>query len=351
MEQTVDPLLSPSKAARAASDSRAWSDIHAFLAPLFHPRPTPPFERNPATLSALQKLVLFSEAQTERNVLVASIKAEALKELSIPPTDPTLSVLDNIEKSLTEEGSTALDDLASLCTVFGGASAEPSTMAQSVVNLTRSENEISQQLQRVEVLHQQLKLEHLRAQELLQKLRSDESFQQSDSIAQRTRDWARGTKQMNMKIGEYRNRAARLERADAAKPEVGIPEIKGQEKELRELEKRVRGLEGRVRGFEGLPPDKDLALLEVERMRRELEGLVRKRDVSNISIALTVPSFRYSVACSTQFLEALPLSKTGCRLLIQSIVGRSSNASTLLRIPVAESWLFWFISSSWEFAY
>ena len=153
-------------------------------------------------------------------------------------------------------------------------------MAQSIVNLTRSEHEISQQLQRVEILHQQLKLEHIRAQELLQKLRSDDSFQQSESVSQRTRDWNRGTRQMNMKVAEYKDRATRLERAGAGKPELGIPEIKGQEKELRDLEKRVRGLEGRVRGFEGLPPDKDLALLEVERMRRELEGLVRKRDVS-----------------------------------------------------------------------
>lgn len=151
-------------------------------------------------------------------------------------------------------------------------------MANKIVGLTRSQHEISQQLQRVEILHQQLKLEHVRAQELLQKLRSEEAFQPSESLVQKTGDWNRGTKGLNMKIGEYKDRASRMERAGAAKPEVGIPEIKGQEKELRDLEKRVRGLEGRVRGFEGLPPDKDLALLEVERMRRELEGLVRKRD-------------------------------------------------------------------------
>lgn len=282
MEDSLDPLLSPSKAARAASESRAWSEIHGFLAPLFHPKPIPPFERNPATLSALQNLTSHSEAQTERNALLASTQAEALAELSFPSTDPTLSTLKQIEGSLTEEGLKSLDDLATLSTVFGCVSVDPRTMAQSVVNLTRSENEISQQLQRVEILHQQLKMEHVRAQELLQKLRNDESFQQSESVSQRTKDWNRGTKQMNMKIGEYKDRASRLERAGAAKPEVGIPEIKGQEKELRDLEKRVRGLEGRVRGFEGLPPDKDLALLEVERMRRELEGLVRKRDVSRL---------------------------------------------------------------------
>ena len=282
MENSIDPLLSPSKAARVISESRAWSEIHGFLAPLFHPKPIPPFERNSATLSALQNLISHSEAQTERNALLASTQAEALAELSSPSTDPTLPILEQIEGSLTEEGLKSLNDLATLSSVFGCVSVDPRTMAQSVVNLTRSENEISQQLQRVEILHQQLKLEHVRAQELLQKLRNDDSFQQSDSVSQRTKDWSRGTKQMSMKIGEYKDRASRLERAGAAKPEVGIPEIKGQEKELRDLEKRVRGLEGRVRGFEELPPDKDLALLEVERMRRELEGLVRKRDVSRL---------------------------------------------------------------------
>lgn len=50
------------------------------------------------------------------------------------------------------------------------------------------------------------------------------------------------------------------------------------ESEVRDLEKRVRGLEGRVRGFEGLPPDREMALLEVERLRKELEGLARRRE-------------------------------------------------------------------------
>lgn len=300
MEHRLDSLLSPSKAARAASESRAWSDIDAFLAPLYHPRPIPAFERNAATLSALQALASHCEAQTQRNALLASVQSQTLAELSIPATDYTLPILEQIKKALTPEGSKALEDLASLSTVFGSLSTDPCTMAQSIVNLTRSEHEISQQLQRVEILHQQLKQEHIRAQELLQKLRSDDSFQPSDSMTQRTGEWNRNSKQMNMKIGEYKERAARLERAGAAKPDVGIPEIKGQEKELRDLEKRVRGLEGRVRGFEGLPPDKDLALLEVERMRRELEGLVRKRDVSTLDwllVFLILEVFRAIALC------------------------------------------------------
>lgn len=60
--------------------------------------------------------------------------------------------------------------------------------------------------------------------------------------------------------------------------DIGIPELKAEEREIRDLEARVSGLEGRVRGFEGLPPDKDMALMEVEEMRQELEALAKRRD-------------------------------------------------------------------------
>ena len=83
-------------------------------------------------------------------------------------------------------------------------------------------------------------------------------------------------------MNDYKSRAKTLDQSQppnaGKKPDFGLPEIKTEERELRDLEKRVRGLEGRVRGFDGLPPDRDMALMEVERMRRELEGLVRKRD-------------------------------------------------------------------------
>ena len=39
----------------------------------------------------------------------------------------------------------------------------------------------------------------------------------------------------------------------------------------------MRGLEGRVRGLDGLPPERELALIEVEKLRREWEGWARRR--------------------------------------------------------------------------
>ena len=54
--------------------------------------------------------------------------------------------------------------------------------------------------------------------------------------------------------------------------------LASEERELRNLEKKVRGLEGRVKGFEEMPPDKEKALLEVEKMKRQLDGLMSKRN-------------------------------------------------------------------------
>lgn len=355
MDNLPDPVLSPSKAAQAASLSIAWSEVTHFLTPLFHPYPIPTFERNPATLNALLQLSSHSTAQTDRNALLAQTRAIALRELqfSLPTTstsdeqddnsetgnnnnnnnnnannkdihrstaaetDPALVVLASIASSLPPAALSALHTLSALAPALNALlPSTPDTMALSLAQLTRAESETAQQLARVESLHQQLKSEHVLAQELLDKLRGESSssatmtsntapsgsgnggqFQTPAGLMAKTGEWQRGSKQLGTKLGEYRERARRLEksvgysgpRGNHRHPRgahgkggntgsIGIPELRVEERELRDLEARVRGLEGRVRGFEGLPPDKEMALLEVERMRRELEGLVRKRD-------------------------------------------------------------------------
>ncbi|KAL8902211.1 MAG: hypothetical protein Q9192_000086 [Flavoplaca navasiana] len=122
--------------------------------------------------------------------------------------------------------------------------------------------EDDQQLQRIETLHQQLKAEQARAQELLAKLKS-EDVQPPKSL-----------------LKEYHKQAQRLGKENGGKKrmEIGMSEMKAEEREIRELEARVSGLEGKVRGLEGLPPDRELALTEVENMRKELVVLARRRD-------------------------------------------------------------------------
>ncbi|KAI4277708.1 MAG: hypothetical protein LQ337_001582 [Flavoplaca oasis] len=122
--------------------------------------------------------------------------------------------------------------------------------------------EDDQQLQRIETLHQQLKAEQARAQELLAKLKS-EDVQPPKSL-----------------LKEYHKQAQRFGKENGGKKrmDIGMSEMKAEEREIRELEARVSGLEGKVRGFEGLPPDRELALTEVENMRKELVVLARRRD-------------------------------------------------------------------------
>ena len=180
--------------------------------------------------------------------------------------------------------------------------------------------EFSAQLQRVETLHQQLKSEAARAQDFLAKLKRGEEIQsqtqgkvastaedehtqhptQSPDKEGRNRkhtekDARNGkthgrettcccqhhqskplTEKEKRLAAEEWNRKARQSKLAGADTLPPIPNV--DEHEVRDLERRVRGLEGRVRGFEGIPPDRDLALIEVERLRRELEGLARRRE-------------------------------------------------------------------------
>lgn len=305
MDNPPEPILSPSKSAQAASLSFAWSEVTRFLAPFFNPQLLPLFERNPATLLALRQLITHSSIQTDQNSLTARTTSIALQELqsSIPSCrkshdknriDHTIPHLLFIASSLSSETQSTLRTLSILSAELGCLPyPTPENMAVSLTHLTRAESETAQQLARVESLHQQLKSEYALAQEMLDKLRGESSssststmesggcnpFQTPAGLATKAGDWGRGSKQASTKIDEYRERAKRLETAVKNKGNsITLPELRVEERELRDLEARVRGLEGRVRGYEGLPPDKELALLEVERMRRELEGLVRKRD-------------------------------------------------------------------------
>ena len=169
--------------------------------------------------------------------------------------------------------------------------------------------EISQQLQRVEMLHQQLKAEAQRAHDFLVKLRRGE-------LEARTQAQLHAERRQRQRDEIERRSSAEEREAPPGlctcscphqpalpsshlrphqptyRPDVNGMNLSGSrehqgpplglhsrvdEREVRDLEKRVRGLEGRVRGFEGLPPDREMALLEVERLRHELEMLAKKK--------------------------------------------------------------------------
>jgi HAUS augmin-like complex subunit 1 len=65
---------------------------------------------------------------------------------------------------------------------------------------------------------------------------------------------------------------------DDQPPTPSLPEVVAEEKDIAALKARVLHLEAQAKAFQGLPHDTDLARLEIERVRRELEMLTRQRD-------------------------------------------------------------------------
>lgn len=73
---------------------------------------------------------------------------------------------------------------------------------------------------------------------------------------------------------DYKERLQTVEQ----KPGLTVPELIEKEKEVLTLKELVLDLEGQAKGFQGLPPEKDLARVEVERVQAELEELERVRE-------------------------------------------------------------------------
>jgi len=67
---------------------------------------------------------------------------------------------------------------------------------------------------------------------------------------------------------------------EAVLPKEGltVPALVQREKDILALKEQVLDLEAQAKGFQGLPPEKDLARLEVERVQSELEELEAKRE-------------------------------------------------------------------------
>ncbi|MCJ1367340.1 hypothetical protein MMC16_006472 [Acarospora aff. strigata] len=271
----VTPLLSPTKARIQLAQAHSWAYINTWLASKCHPSTPSPFERNEETLNALLALSALNDSADEERELFARVEHVALKELgAIARPDPDTEVLSMIEDSLTVEGRTSLDALASLSVALGGASTEGG-MANNIVQLKTAEIDMQQKMQRVEALQSGLARELSLLKEQLAEVRGEE-LQAPADILQRTSECIRSSKLLNAKLVEYREKVASLERVKA--PDLSIPQIVEEEKMVLKLQERVRSLEIQVSSFRGLPPDWDLSKTEVARMREELVSLESRRD-------------------------------------------------------------------------
>lgn len=82
-----------------------------------------------------------------------------------------------------------------------------------------------------------------------------------------------------MKRVEYEGRIEKLERdvSGLTTPEETIKSAKGL-KAIMEKREQLQDIERSLEPFNKLPPDLSLATLELEKIKRELENLIKQRD-------------------------------------------------------------------------
>lgn len=270
-------LFSPSIARQQLAAAKDWNYIDAWLTTKFASKPPPPFERNSDTLRALLALAAQNETADEERELLARVEAKALQELKArAEEEPNTDLLNSIEDSLTREGQASLDALAELSLGMNQPSPDIEKLGRGIIGLQVTLYDLEQASDRISVLENHLNNELQTITKLTKELQS-EAYQPSSDLSKHTHDYQRKAKALASKLPELKDRVATLQ-ASLGESNITIQDVKAQEDKFKELTTTVRGLEGEVKGFHGLPQDTDLARLELEGLRMELQDLTRERD-------------------------------------------------------------------------
>lgn len=275
-----DPLISPSKARRDAARARDWSYVTSWLAKKYAPHPVPRFEHNEEVLQSLLALMAANDDADAEAELRYRAEEEELgrfeKGQGGAGDDPVHELLGKVEESLNEKGKEALRDLAETSVVLGTLKTDVATLGARMVEVTRDEFDAAQRLSSVEVVQAYLEREIALLKHGMASLREREDESVTETLRQQTTQYNRDAKQVGMKLVEYKDRIATLERAKMAGPQ--LEEVKVDEKEVLTLQTRVTSLEKQLAEYHGLPPDLEAAKEEYQRSQRELRSLTKRRD-------------------------------------------------------------------------
>ena len=275
-----DPLLSPSKARRDAAQARDWSYVTKWLAKQYAPHSIPHFERNDDVLQSLLALVAANDAADTEMELLNRAREQGLQrfeEKQRPVVDdPVQELLEEVEASLDEKGVEVLRDLAETSILLGTLRTDAATIGGRMAEVAREEFDVEEQLRRVETVRAYLEREMALLEQEIASFRGREDEDGTEHLHQQTTQRNRDTREVAMKLVEYKDRIAALERAKVAGPQ--LEDAKADEKEVLALQKRVKDLEKQLADYQGLPPDLEAAKEEYQRIQRELQSLTRRRD-------------------------------------------------------------------------
>ncbi|KAK5653550.1 hypothetical protein OQA88_8809 [Cercophora sp. LCS_1] len=268
-------IFSPTAARAAASAAKDWSYIDAWLGRLFNGR-VPPFERNADTLRALLALANANESADSSRSLLSKLESAALSDLKSSTSQPRDTLLTTLSTSLTREGTTALNTMASLSVAAGISHPTPEKLGEHLLSVAGEVAELEQTLSRVEVLSTYITTQIEAITALVKELQSEE-YRPANDLAKNNLEAQRKIKVLAGRLPEMRERVASL--ASSAKTTgPTIESVRREEEAYLALLAEKNELDAMVRSFEGLPHDVELARQALESRREELVHISQKRD-------------------------------------------------------------------------
>lgn len=268
---TASALFSPSKARAQQAQAKDWNAVEAWLSKKYGAR-MPAFERNEETLQALLSLANLNENADEQRSQVEKIQRTALSTLSKKQEGLAGEVLHTVLVESANDSS--LDDLAEIAVALDCSTTDAPSLGRELVDLTSTEFEMAQQVQRTEAQLAALKHEQSRITQLLRQLKS-EDFQAPVDTVENTAEWARMAKQLKAKVAEYE------ERLSASRPisqSTGFESVQRKLEEADQQRALLSGLEAELKAFQDLPADPRSAKATLEGARDRLRKLTERRD-------------------------------------------------------------------------
>ncbi|KAA8649795.1 hypothetical protein EYZ11_005384 [Aspergillus tanneri] len=273
------PLVSPTKARQAAIQAKDWAYVNSWLSRQYGPNTVPNFERNEDTLRTLLALAAANDAADEEATLIHHAREQGVqgyKRREGTEDKQKREILDEVELCLDGKGAQDLDDLAETTAVLGALGTETTDLGQSIIELTKEEFGVQQQMFKVETIHNYLERELATLQNHLEELNSDKAYEIAADLPALTAEWSRGTKTLTAKVGEYHDRIASLERTKHKGPT--LDELEAEEADVTRFMETVQALENRVHMFHDLPKDIPGARAKYKELEQELDKLTQRRD-------------------------------------------------------------------------
>ncbi|KAE8310202.1 hypothetical protein BDV41DRAFT_399537 [Aspergillus transmontanensis] len=273
------PLLSPAKARQAAIQAKDWAYVNSWLSRQYAPNPVPTFERNEDTLRTLLALAAANDTADEEAALLHQAREQAVQRFKAreeAEDKQKKEILDELEYCLDDKGGQDLDDLAKSAAVLGALDVEAGHLGQAVVDLTKEEFGVQDQLDKVDMLHDYLQRELEALRQQLDELKSDPAYEVPADLPAKTVEWTKGTKVLAAKVNEYQDKVAALKRNQSKGPTLG--EVLAEEEAVKELMKTVKNLEHRLQLFQNLPTDVQGARAKYRELLEELNELTQERD-------------------------------------------------------------------------